>query len=167
MQSIVIKVFESNNSVRYTTSINAMHYDLVTDYSTSRISAVEELLVSHDIAAKGLVEIRDIHVQQESGTHTELIVYACYFPALVNVFIRAVRDQFAYIFQVDIDAGHYHYSSSHPLRAIDLARMSLKTHFPGVMDFNIALSNKDADKMPSEIDIGEYSNVHMVARAFI
>lgn len=167
MQSAVIKVFESKDAVRYTTCVNAHKYEITTDFSMSRERAIEELLVSHDIAAKGSIEIRDIQVLEESGSHTELNIYAFYFPAYVNVYIRAVRDPHIFIFQVDIADGHYHYSSSHPLRASDLTRMSLKSHFPDIRDFKILLEKKDTEKMPSEIAVNEYSQVHMMANAVI
>lgn len=167
MQSTVVKVYESKDSVLYTTSINAHKYELATDYSTSREAAIKELLVSNDIAAKGSVEIKDIQVLEESGAHTELNVYAYYFPANVKVYVRAVRDPNTFIFQVDIADGHYHYSSSHPLRASDLTRMSLKSHFPDIRDFKIILDKKDTEKMPSEIAVNEYSQVHMMANAVI
>lgn len=167
MESTVIKIFEADDSVLYTTSINSKHYELRTDFSKSRLSAVEELLVSNNIATKGSVEIRDIQVLEQSGSHTELTVYAYYFPATVKVYVRAVRDSCTYIFQVDIADGHYHYSSSHPLRASDLTRMSLKTHFPDIKDFKIALLKKDTEKMPSEINVNEFSQVYMMANAVV
>ena len=167
MQSTVVKVYESKDSILYTTCIKARKYELTADLSTSRENAIEELLVSHDIAAKGSIEIRDIQVLEEAGSHTELNIYAFYFPAHVNVYIRAVRDPHTFIFQVDIADGHYHYSSSHPLRASDLTRMSLKSHFPDIRDFKVILDKKDTEKMPSEIAVNEYSQVHMMANAVI
>ena len=167
MDSTVVKIFESEASVLYTTNIHAKHYELTTDFTTSRASAVEELLVSNGVATKGSVEIRDIQVLEQSGSHTELTIYAYYFPATVKVYVRAVRDPYTFIFQVDIADGHYHYSSSHPLRASDLTRMSLKTHFPDIKDFKIALLQKDTEKMPSEIEVNESSQVYMLANAVV
>ncbi|MGR5062501.1 hypothetical protein [Photobacterium sp. DNB22_13_2] len=167
MESTVVKIFESETSVLYTTNIHSKKYELMTDFSMSRTEAVAKLLVCNNIAAKGTVEIRDIQVLAQSGDHTELTVYAYYFPATVKVYVQAVRDTCTYIFQVDIADGHYHYSSSHPLRASDLARMSLKTHFPDIKDFKVALIKKDTEKMPSEINVNEFSQVYMMANAVI
>ncbi|MGF1698797.1 hypothetical protein L4D09_00565 [Photobacterium makurazakiensis] len=163
MESTVVKVFESENSVLYSTCIDSRNYKLVTDFSKSRAGAVEELLVSNDIATKGSVEIRDIQVREQSGTHTELTVYAYYFPAFIDVSIQASRNLETFNFQVKMANSNFHYSSDHPLRASDITRMSLKTHYPDIKDFKISLIKKETKKMPSEIEVNEYSHVVMKA----
>ncbi|PSV46196.1 hypothetical protein [Photobacterium indicum] len=167
MESTVVLLIELGNSAIYSTNVNARTHKLNTHLKQSRYSAIDELLTLSNIAAKGSVVIKDIQVCEQSGDHTELTIYVSYLPAFIDVAVEAERNNNGFSYYVEVAGVGYVYSASHAIKARDIALMSLRTHKPDIKDFEITLIDKETEKMPSEIELDEFSSVYMTARVIV
>ncbi|CAG23436.1 hypothetical protein [Photobacterium profundum] len=167
MESTVVLLVELGNSAIYSTNVGARTHKLNTHLKQSRYSAIDELLTLSNIAAKGSVILKDIQVREQSGDHTEYTIYASYLPAFIDVTVEAERNKHGFSYYVEVAGVGHEYSASHAVKARDIALMSLRTHKPDIKDFEITLIDKETEKMPSEIELDEFSSVYMTARVIV
>ncbi len=167
MESTVVLLVELGNSAIYSTNVSTRTHKLKTHVKQSRYSAIDELLTLSNIAAKGSVILKDIQVREQSGDHTEFTIYVSYLPAFIDVAVEAERNKHGFSYYVEVAGVGHEYSASHAVKARDIALMSLRTHKPDIKDFEITLIDKETEKMPSEIDLNEFSSVYMTARVIV